>query len=394
MKTIIRVIVLFLVVGAAGFGGYYILKGVKLPTFPEVENIVPFQIVGEGGIVGLVSEQKNSETAEETASETGNLVERVSGGAAFSYSVVSDSEIYYFAQDGRVFRVKQDGDEVVSDKTLNSLNGVWVTPDGKRGLVSFGDPKRPEWSIFDFLDAAWRPLPTSISYASWGENNDTLVAIEETNNTKNLVTVSLIKSAPVSSLISKNFGMADAIFTSAGKDKIFISEKPSSFYRGGVLELNTKTLDIKNVFPEEPGLLLKILPNASGIVKFSAPNKLSLATLSGLVKKDFLIKTIPDKCGGANNRFFCFVPTNIMENVFLPDDYFKNKVSFVDALYEINPGTGQDSVLFQSGVENIPAIDGENVFLVGERLYFINKYDKRIYRVNLTLLEKSENETE
>ena len=396
MKTAVRIIVLVLVVGAAGFGGYYILNGIKLPTFPEVVDIVPFQI-GGGGPSGNTVEKPTEQVGgggAETTGESGNLLERVSRGAVFSYSVISDSEIYYFATDGRVFRVKADGDEVVSDKTLASLNGVWTTSDGKRALVSFGDPARPEWGVFDFLDGVWRPLPASIEYAAWGENADMLIAIEEANGQRDLVKVNLAKGTPVSSTIFRNFGVRDVSFVNAGKDRVFIVEKASSFYKGSVWELNTKTLEMKTVFFEEPGLSLKVLGSNSGVIKFSSPNKFSLNTLSGEIKKEFIIKTIPNKCGGAGNRFFCFFPTNIPENIFLPDDYFKNKVSFVDALYEINRETGEDFIMFQSGVDTIPIIDGVDVSLVGERLYFINKYDKRLYRANLTLLEKSKNVVE
>ncbi len=387
MKTAIRVSVLVIIIAAAGAGGYYILKGVNLPTFPEVEEIVPFQIGGGGGgLINLGGEEPKKEE-EKTSEETGNLLEKVSDGAVFAYSVVSDSEIYYLVSDGRVFKVAAEGDSISSEKTLTSLNGVWVTSDGKRALVSFGDPKNPEWSIYDFLDAAWRPLPKTIAYAAWGENTQSLTAVEENNNVGNLVTVDLLKNTPIVSTVIGGFGMKNVSFTSTGRGKILITEKASSFYRGSIWELNLKTLEMRTVFSEEPGLLLKIFPDLSGGVKFSSPDKLLLATIGGEIKRAFTIKTVPDKCGGSGEKFYCFVPTNIPGNAFLPDDYFKNKLRFIDGLYEIDQKTGEDKVVLQSGAGGIPAIDGENVSLKGDRLYFINKYDKRLYRINLPLLE-------
>ena len=387
MKIAIRIIVLVLVVAAAGAGGYYILTGAKLPTFPELQEVVPFQI-GENApsLNNLPGGEGVEPGAGEPGGDTGNLVERVSGGAVFSYSAISDTEIYYFTLDGRVFRVVSGGDTVVSERVLSSLNGVWTTGNGKRALVSFGDPKRPEWSIFDFLDAAWRPIPQSIVYAAWGGNENTLMGIEEKGGAKNLVRVGLTNNTPASSVIMNNFLMKDVRFANGGGDRIFIGEKASNLYKGSVWELNTKTLGWKSVFVEQPGLIFKILPDLSGGIKFSSPNSLSLVSLGGEAKGNFTIKTLPEKCGGAGDRFYCFAPLSIPENVFLPDDYFKNKVFFQDAFYKMDLNTGESASLFQSGIENIPLIDGENISLLGDRVYFVNRYDKRLYRINLTLL--------
>lgn len=389
MKIAIRIIVLILVVAGAGAGGYYILKGVKLPTFPEVQDIVPFEVsTNNGGVFDFLKGGDESQITEntDTTSETGNFLEKVSDGAVFSYSAISDDEIYYFTLDGRVFRIAPDGDEVVSERVLTSMNGVWATQSGKRALVSFGDPKNPAWGIFDFLDKAWRPLPPSIKYAAWGGNEDTLFAIEEKDGVKNLVKVNLQKNIPVSSVILSNFRMKDVKFMNGGGDKLFVSEKASSFYKGSVWELNTKTLDWKIVFKEQAGIIFKIFPDLSGGIRFSSPNKFSLVSPSGEIKMDFPIKTLPEKCGGTGNRFYCFAPVNILEGVFLPDDYFKNKVFFLDAFYKIDQKTGESPIVFQSGVDGIPLIDGENLSIVGERVYFVNRYDKRLYRINLTLL--------
>jgi hypothetical protein len=388
----------FLVVVIAFFGWlFFYLSGQKFSSvsLPEIGDIVPIQI-GQAPQTPAQINKNGVESATSTADvlfpEDAPLI-KISNGEIFDYSVLPNGEIYYLSTDGRVFQAKQGGDEVVSEQKLDSLNKFQRTNDGKRGLVSFGNPQNPEWSVYDFSDKSWRPLPKNIKNLAWGQNNDTLVGVSEENGKRSLIQINLAKNTPQVTTLTTNFNFYDISFIYATKDLIFFIEKPSAYYQGGLYSYGIKNKDVRLVFEKGFGLIVRIFNDIVGGMKFISPNSVTLITTKGESKKDIILQTLPEKCAPSSGLLYCFAAAQMPEKTILPDDYYKNKFNSIDYLYQIDPKTGDQKVTWQSGVGDAPVIDGANILPLEKYIYFVNRYDRALYRLNMDVIA-SQNKNE
>jgi hypothetical protein len=388
VKTALKIITFVVVVGLAAWAFFYLLKGVDVPSLPEISEVVPIQIGGGGNENAGTPEVAEKPSVREEGGEEG-LITQLSNGPAFAYIAYTDEEIYYFSRDGKVFQAHPEGDIAVSEKAIPSLNGVFVSASKKRALVSSGDPKRPTWSIYDVLDRAWRPLPTSLAYASWGGNDETLIGINEEGSNRALVRVNLVRNTPVITTLVSNFRMRDITLAATGADTLLLSEKPSAFYTASAWELSLRTLSMRPLFREAAGLIVRIFGGKLGGVAFEAPNRFSLLASNGSVQKELAFATLPEKCGASGTEIYCFAPGNLPEGSVYPDDYFKNTFSSTDSLHKIDPVNGSVETVLTSGSTDIPSIDGRDVSISARYIYFINKHGGALYRISRTGLSEA-----
>lgn len=378
MKIFLRIFVFLVIAAGSVWAFFYVLKGISIPTLPEIEDIVPIKI-GSAPETSSPTNTGESETNLGTPAlpEDKNAITRISNGSVFDYAIISDQEIYYFSDAGKVFQARLDGDVAIMDQELGSLNSVTQSPQGGRALVAWGDPKKPSWNIYDLLDKAWRPLPKDIVLAAWGVNDETLIAISEKENTRTLQKISLARNAITPSTVFANFGMRDISFHALDTDTLAILDRPSAFHAGNLYTLNTRTLAMKRIIRETNGLSASFL--SSFWLIFSSPEKITLAKNGGEVIRDLAFRTIPQKCGGGK-EIYCFAPRELPEGTILPDDIFKNKFYSVDALYRVREN-GESELLFESGQGEVPEFDGHSLRATNDYVYFINKHDRALYRV-------------
>jgi WD40 repeat protein len=383
MKIFLRIFVFLVVAAGSVWAFFYVLKGISIPTLPEIEDIVPIKI----GSAPEINTSKNTDgeqinSAIPALPENENNITRISNGSVFDYVIVSDKEIYYFTNTGKVFQARLDGDVAIMDQELGSLNSVSQSPQGNRALVAWGDPKKPSWNIYDVLDKAWRPLPKDIVLAAWGANDETLLVISEKEGVRTLQKISLARNAITPTIIFPNFTMRDISFHVIDGDTFTILDRPSAFHAGNLYILNTQTLAMKRVIRETNGLSANFL--SSFWILFSSPEKITLAKTGGETIRDLALRTIPQKCGGGK-EIYCFAARELPEGTILPDDIFKNKFYSVDGLYRVQEN-GESELVFESGQGEVPEFDGYSVRVTNNYVYFINKHDRALYRVGKNIL--------
>jgi len=78
----------------------------------------------------------------------------------------------------------------------------------------------------------------------------------------------------------------------------------------------------------------------------------------------------------------CGVPAdfNSVNTAMLPDDYFKKSLFTVDTLYGINLKTGDLQEII-SGTEAGLSFDASRIKIFGNRVFFINRFDQKVYGV-------------
>ena len=78
----------------------------------------------------------------------------------------------------------------------------------------------------------------------------------------------------------------------------------------------------------------------------------------------------------------CAIPRdkNALDNNSLPDAYLKKALFTSDDFFEINVSTGEFKSVFSDDTKNL---DADDVKIFNQSVFFINRYDKKVYSVAL-----------
>ena len=139
------------------------------------------------------------------------------------------------------------------------------------------------------------------------------------------------------------------------------------------------------LFANSFGLMLKWpIGGDSGLLFNSAKNQISLIDSNAKKKADIEILTLPDKCFINSTMIYCAVMQNysdVLPKPALPDDYFKKAFYSVDKIYAIGITDNSSEIILSN--EELPIVDAVNLSLSGNNLLFINRYDDKVYSLEL-----------
>ena len=111
---------------------------------------------------------------------------------------------------------------------------------------------------------------------------------------------------------------------------------------------------------------------------------MSLVDANGAIKANIGISTLPEKCFMNASKIYCAIMqnySNTLPKPILPDDYLKKAFYSRDKIYAIDIADNSSELVLSD--ELPPAIDAVNLSLNGNNLFFINRYDNRVYNLEL-----------
>jgi hypothetical protein len=385
MKPVIKIILIALIIIIVGLIVYFVWSALA----PAPENPAPGSITENLPAASSTSSSTNeqNQTNQPGNQQNGSAVptlEKISENPVFDFWVDPQTkEIYYVNPDGQVFSAKKGQDIQITQQKLNAPNFMEISPSGQRALMAFGAPRSPQWGIFDVIDETWRPLPDIIFNATWGMDNNTLIAFVKSGGYANLSSVNISQNQPTFKIILKDLRLEDVKIDSLSANNILIEEAPSAGYSGRVWNLNLKTLVIYPIFSSENGLTIKMSYDKKILFAFSADRGFRILNASDLsLASPLPFTTLPSKCSPDSSIIYCFVPVNEdLRSATLPDDYLKQKLYTSDVLYRMDlPNDGVEPVFIPQSTESI---DAKNPAFLGGTLYFINRYDNSLYSLSL-----------
>ncbi len=296
------------------------------------------------------------------------------------------SDVEYLGTDGEVWSARNGGDVSNSQQTVSALRSAEVYQNGQEVLVSFGDPISPQWAIYNAVDKTWHSLPQSIENATWGANQNQLIALVKNIDSYSLSYVDLTKNPPVFKVIANNFYFHDAIFTFSSPGTLIITERPSNTYQGSVWELNLKTLSLNMLLEPQNGLFAE--PSRDGSLIYETANgTTSVINTSTLQPSNLPFPSLPNKCDlsadASSSNIYCFSPENLTQSVTMPDDYLMKAFYTIDILYNYQFASGNTRAVILSGAPGVPMIDATEVVSSGNNIYFVNRYDQSLYQLAL-----------
>ena len=146
-----------------------------------------------------------------------------------------------------------------------------------------------------------------------------------------------------------------------------------------------KGLSLRHVFSARDGLATGWSEDGKILFTFSPPDEFAILdnNLRGFAPVFFA--TLPQKCAVSSelDAVYCFVPGSPAKNVVLPDDYLMKRYYSADSLFEVDLKDGAIKKIFASGSGGLPVLDGVSPSYAGGYLYFINRYDEGVYRVEI-----------
>lgn len=309
-------------------------------------------------------------------------LERVSDFPLFSFWETQTREIYYLTQNGEVYAAKSGADVEIFSQEILALNSLESSPKQTRALVAYGDPHNPRWIVFDTIDKTWRPLPQEIKVATWGDTDSVLFAMVDTENGLGVMKVDISKNPPAYQVLLKDFRIRDVSLLHTTTSTLLFIEKPSSYYQSSVWELNLSSLKIALYGNPEFGFSLRENPYGNEFFSFATGGKLLFTGQDGKVQQ-FIFSTLPEKCAANSNTVYCFVPRDPAIGATLPDDYISHKYYSIDNMFIVDRTSGLITPIQISALPNVPHIDATNVTFTNGSVYFLNRYDRGLYRLTL-----------
>ncbi len=295
-------------------------------------------------------------------------------------------DVEYLGTDGEVWNAKNGGDVSESQQIVSALRSAEVYQNGQEVLVSFGDPASPQWAIYNTVDKTWHSLPQSIENATWGANQNQLIAFTKNIDSYSLAYVDLTKNPPSFKTIMNNVYFHNAVLAFSAPGTLIITERPSNSYQGSVWELNLKTLSLNMLLEPQNGLFAE--PSDDGSLIYETANgTTSIINASTLQPSNLPFPSLPNKCdlsaNASSSSIYCFSPENLTQNITMPDDYLMKAFYTIDILYNYQFSSGNTRAVILSGAPGIPMLDATDVTSFGNNVYFVNRYDQSLYQLAL-----------
>ncbi len=358
----------------------------------------------QGGTTGGQQGGTNgsSTAANSTSSNTapqGGLVQNfgiVADGPVLDYFVDAQNNITAIKPDGTVILVSGGTSSTLSTTAINDIITASFSYDGKKILVSSGDPNAPQTNIFDVAAKTWSSAPQGLQSPRWSPSNYQIAYLSQSASgmlSLSTIDASNLKKAP-STLLSLH--ATDLSLQWISKTQFVLSDKPSAENNGSVLFFDSQKNTVTPVVYENAGTESIWGVNATNTLGLvfegnGGGSILRLITTTGAVYHTLTSLTLPSKCvfsvesapsSTPTSYLYCGIPTDpsAISSAQLSDNYNMMSLFTSDEITRINTASGARDVLWSDSSQNVDATDLK--FFNGT-LFFVNRYDQKLYALTL-----------
>lgn len=325
----------------------------------------------------------------------------VSNDPALDYFVNNANVVTLVRPDGVIESIANNTVTPLSTSTFSDIITASFSHDGKFALLEVKNGTSTETRIFDLARNAWESLPNGMQSPTWSPAGDQVAYLVQNGYGSEILETITIGGQTQTPTILDSFTMEDMSLQWSEKNIIILSDAPSAFVADSIWKFNISSKTLTSVVFEK--LAAESIWNASG----SALLFFGGGTNSGgtLVLQDpagdsntLSFGTLPSKCtfataagtpgatstANASEFIYCAVPND--QNTFniarLPDEY-DQKIYFTnDDFYQIDPVSGSLYEIFSYIAAN-QNIDATDLKVFDNILFFINRYDQKIYALSL-----------
>lgn len=382
-----RIFTILIIIGilAIGVGVYFAWKKygeeiIPLPLSPKTPSTIIIPSADNANKLNILSSQGVVDYWAKIGFSSGTST--VSSG--------DQGEIFYISSGGVIYKIENNKEEKISEASFANIKRIKASPDGNKIAVQYGklDPNISDVGailridVYDVSKNIWQSIVGDITAYDWSLDGKKLAYLEK--NSKGESDLIIKDLADSKQKETKIFSLNQIGFDIkwVDNDRIFFVSKPAFDVLSEVWEFNLKTKIFSKIIGGK-GLMLNWSKFRDSGLKFIVDNKrnysLQLINNKGLTIGNFKFKTLPDKCFiSSPAQIYCAIPRD--QDVFnvgiFPDDYLKRSILFADGIYQIDMNINSFKAIFE---ENEPVIDAINLTLSGNKLFFINRYDSKLY---------------
>ncbi|OGM89702.1 hypothetical protein A3J77_01755 [Candidatus Wolfebacteria bacterium RBG_13_41_7] len=387
-KKLITIIVVVLCIIALGTGVYFAWQKTRTILTPPSSSPQGFT---NGQSVSINDGSTGSVPGGATTSKLSVISDKtVYGYWVFnSNSTSTQSGVFYIGRDGIIYKVKADGaDETLTSTPIENFQSLKSSFDGKRVIIKSRDLSgESKFVIYNSEENIFESLPNKIAAADFSPDGKK-VAYFSANikdpNKSDLITKNLIdlkqKLETLISLYQEDFDL-----NWISQNKITLVPRPSAFYSASIWAVDVSKKTLSRLAGEKEGLAINWSPDGKIGLQFSSSFEgrnriLNLISDQGEIRANFEFITLPEKCFVSDPKIYCAIPQSIPDNATLPDDYLENAVYFIDSLYQIDVNQNSFERILDGSAS---VIDAVNLKSTDGKLFFINKYDSKLYVLEL-----------
>jgi len=363
-------------------GAYLAWRFLFAPAVPVTEEGAPLPGVGP---IAFEPERLSPEEAEAARKLT-----ILSSMPVIDYWINKNTgDIFYVDLSGNIFRNSLGQEEVVSSQNIQNIHSIKPSPDGLKAIVTLGYPFETVLTIFDTVNNNWQPLPAGTISAAWDPQSNNQLAYLKTNaNGRSSISLLILSDKKTAEIIKLNQKGLDLEWVVP--DLLYLKQKPSAEYDSSIWTLNIKRRAFAPLIKEEAGLDVLWSDDGQLGLKFSGngfSNSLTLIDNENRALANLDAVTLPSsKCTFNQDKVYCAIPASIPPRTKLPDEYLKKQIFFADLFYTINLSSGRVDLLLDVVSTLISldiTIDADHLSLQNDRLLFMNRYDQRLYSLEL-----------
>lgn len=361
-----------------------------------------------------VSQNTNQQETEQNnviQSNLNNKYNVIYNDEVVDYFILESGEVVLINKFGEIISIKNKNQETITSNLNFIPKNINFTKDGSKIVVNLNNII----SILDINSKKWRQLEQDSFSPFISENNELFYLIKKQDNSVDLMKIDLNKE-DISPQKLINLNALNYKIISKNNDSILLASNPSSIDIGSVLEFNTKTKNLYLVY-ELPGLAFKWSEKFNLGLMLTTNNfdnyRGGVLTLLNKDKenKTFSFLTLPSKCDFKevkNKEISLQKPTNTttilnneetknqLNNIQLicavprdqerlkyqrfVDDYLMRELYTEDDVYLINLSDQTMNIIWSS---NNDYFDMNNVKVFNNKLFFINRFDNKLYSIDI-----------
>ncbi len=270
---------------------------------------------------------------------------------------------------GAGYFIKENGE--LRGQFISNFNRFIPSPDGSRVVAVMDYPQNPVFAIYNTLDNTWERLPEGVMAADFDPSSSKIAYL----NNRGLYVLDLTAKKTLEIM---RLNLLDGELKWSGTNDIFIISDD-------VWYINLAQKTILNASGSEAGasyLFAEDSYNALKLVRRGANGyALVLIHQIGGVLNELPFTTIPAKCVFVKDALYCAVPRSTTPRTDILDDYLKEKYYTEDVLvsYDAEAGGNNFKVIYEGEAR----IDADQLTVKGNQLLFRNRYDGKIYSINI-----------
>jgi len=374
---IILIILLTLIVGLLVVYNFFLKEPIPSGTTPEGQ--LP---QGEESVTG------------ETRPVSRAKIKAISQEPVLNPVVDGQKVKYYLKSNGNVFESNFDGSQsirIFSNILSNLLQVLW-SPNNKDEIIAiFEEDGLLKKYFYDYNTGISVSLDRNIRWITWSPIEDKIAYQYYDSQTEdNNISIANPDGSQWTNIFTTR--MKNLIVEWLSSDQVAIRTKPSGLAQSVVYTINPVTGDFQKIISEAYGLTVLWSPFGDKLLFSETDNqgknlKLKIVDLTKSTIGELNFVTLPEKCVWSqdNRTLFCAVPKAISNLAVLPDDYYKERISFTDDFWIINLDTEEKIQIYLPESGKAATYDAKELLLspLEDYLLFINKKDDLLYSLEL-----------